>query len=490
MPTTGSSRSVVLAIFAFVVLVGGAAVFALTRGGTPPGQDEPPERPRAEREEPRGGAPAPLPEPDEVAGADPAAETAAEAPPAPAAAPEGVEPLEGDGIVGILVDARGEPVRRARVRIQRNLAELASAGGGRGLNRAIRIDPGRGIAGFGRDAGVTDRQGRFAIREPGEDGTYEVSFAHPDHADHTVDGVSWVAGSRVDLGAIRIPDGGTIFGFVRDEAGKPLANVRVWKTAEDSGNRGATSTSSFSIAVGGSGGRVFTIGGNQGEVTDGEGYFELTKVPPGTYTLRAKGESTAEAVREKLLVTEGGKTGPVELRPSRGLEISGVVVDERDQPVAGANVLAFRRGGGVSARTDAEGRFVLPGLSAGKVNVTVMAPFSGAFRGVQVREEIEAGTSGVRIVFRKGLSLAGRIVSSTTGENVSGASVTLIRQEGPTQTRRMTIAPDGGFRFRSLEPGEYRIEIAAPGYTATTEGPFALVEGRSIEDILVRLQPE
>jgi hypothetical protein len=84
--------------------------------------------------------------------------------------------------------------------------------------------------------------------------------------------------------------------------------------------------------------------------------------------------------------------------------------------------------------------------------------------------------------------VAGRIVDAATGKPVPQASVSLVRKEGDSEDRQRTFAMEGGFRFSGAKPGEVTIEVRARGYEPATEGPYMLVEGRPLEDLLIRLQ--
>jgi protocatechuate 3,4-dioxygenase beta subunit len=196
-------------------------------------------------------------------------------------------------------------------------------------------------------------------------------------------------------------------------------------------------------------------------------------------------------VREELIVVEGGRTGPVSLATTAGLEVHGTVVDERGMPVARASVFASQPGGGFRpTRTDEDGTFVLRNLSPGKVQLTVSG--RGMWGGgPRASTQVEAGTSGVRLVLTEGLSLGGRVVDQVSRSPVHGARVSLRqkRENGSSRTR-MTIVTNGVFRFTNLEPGEYTLTFSGGGYQEQAEGPHTLVEGRSLDDLLVQLRKE
>ncbi|MGE5293608.1 MAG: carboxypeptidase regulatory-like domain-containing protein [Solirubrobacterales bacterium] len=88
--------------------------------------------------------------------------------------------------------------------------------------------------------------------------------------------------------------------------------------------------------------------------------------------------------------------GQVKLALSN-LTISGLVVDPNDEPVAGAEVQAFGEGQPDlrTARTDAQGRFTVRGVSPGQVYLSVNPREQSALSG---GTEVEAGATDVKIM--------------------------------------------------------------------------------------------
>jgi hypothetical protein len=69
-------------------------------------------------------------------------------------------------------------------------------------------------------------------------------------------------------------------------------------------------------------------------------------------------------------------------------------------------------------------------------------------------------------------TITGRVVDPA-GENVSGATVTLVRTD-IHEVRRLVTPPSGEIVFTALQPGPYSLEVEAPGFKTLTKANLAL----------------
>ena len=166
---------------------------------------------------------------------------------------------------------------------------------------------------------------------------------------------------------------------------------------------------------------------------------------------------------------------PGETPPKGSAVIKGYVMAVgTGAPVRRAQVrAASMEGGGGVTTTDAEGRFEIRELSAGRYNVIVnKAGYATAYFGQ--RRPNEPGTpldladgqtaEKVNIQLARGAVITGRIVDDT-GEPIAGTQVAAMRQQLVGGTRRMVPGgsegstdrtdDQGGFRLYGLPPGEY-----------------------------------
>ncbi len=135
--------------------------------------------------------------------------------------------------------------------------------------------------------------------------------------------------------------------------------------------------------------------------TDSQGKFEIRAIPAEQkYNLYARAEGYGERREEfdtNNAVDNRLDAGTITLAVAN-LSVSGVVVDDEDKPVAGAEIYCYgdnqpsRR-----AQTDTEGKFTLENVCAGKIRLSVNKKGSMAAR-LYGNIETEGGATGVQIV--------------------------------------------------------------------------------------------
>lgn len=207
--------------------------------------------------------------------------------------------------------------------------------------------------------------------------------------------------------------------------------------------------------------------------TDEEGAYRLEGLAPGKAALRAR-RIDLPAAEQRLEVVAGSQE--LDWRLSAGLRASGSIVDDQGQPVAGARISAFDEGGRVvvdSSRSDAEGRFLLEGLTAGPLRV---AGESGDRPRAETTVFLAAGIEPpeVRLVCPPAASLEGRLLGASF-EELSRAKV-WARSSGGLQ-RDGQVAYDGSYRIGRLTAGEWRVFARAPGFPREAAGRALLREG-------------
>src|SRR5215469_10573175 len=101
---------------------------------------------------------------------------------------------------------------------------------------------------------------------------------------------------------------------------------------------------------------------------------------------------------------------------------------------------------------------------------------------------------------QSGGALSGRVINTTHGEPVVGATVTLRGlDEGPAQTYITETGADGRFSIANMVPGAYEPRPSKPGYEQRTPDHFATAKdfppvtveaGKAAEPIELRLIPD
>ncbi len=217
-------------------------------------------------------------------------------------------------------------------------------------------------------------------------------------------------------------------------------------------------------------------------VTDIAGVCEVAGVPVGSFTFRAAapGHATGELLSQAVLADQ-----PTDLLLAlpAGRVVTGHVVDQAGQTVAGAAVDAKPLLEGAWARatanTDLAGRFEVVGVGHGDWRITV-------------------GKVGYRTLAREPLTNgADRLVLTLVAQgavrlvvvDANGASRVpydvAARPAGPAGglralPPRRVVATDlreGAFVLDDLDPGEWTLQVRAPGAAVATSEPVKVDEG-------------
>lgn len=152
------------------------------------------------------------------------------------------------------------------------------------------------------------------------------------------------------------PTPGAITGIIRDTVGKPLSHISL-------------------VLVGAPSGRQTAATSEQGE-------FHFSNLPPALYRLTAQGQS--EVLGTKAIPLDTGQTATVNMTVAPSGAISGRVLDENREPVAGIGVVllasVYQAGeqayeAQFGAVSDRQGKYRLPGVKPG-LSYRVLASYT------------------------------------------------------------------------------------------------------------------
>ncbi len=225
------------------------------------------------------------------------------------------------GIQGRVVDQDGKAVRRAAVIVRSRKGD-----------KTVQ----------------TDHGGGFQLDPAGLDLSDATAYAvTPWHAPSPpVD----VRGDRELV--LRVTAGGHLSGVVVDRAGKPVGGA-------------AVSIERFE----GQGPDPFRTLRERPSVTRADGAFKLGPLRPGHYDLRADHHHHAAGFVRGLALNSGDRHDGVRIVVGGGAKVTGRVTNnEGGKPIAGAQVVLHEPGSSIPPRratTNADGRYILTGLSAG-----------------------------------------------------------------------------------------------------------------------------
>jgi protocatechuate 3,4-dioxygenase beta subunit len=159
--------------------------------------------------------------------------------------------------------------------------------------------------------------------------------------------------------------------------------------------------------------------------TNAEGIWQLADVPEGTVHLIVEGPNLPSVELDKLIERQARRDrafdlGEVDLPEAGG--VSGVVVDRRGDPVAGARVstqplgayapLTAQSSG--TAVSDASGNFRLSPVAIGKVTVYAVAPGVGKGRSEVVEVQRDRDREGLKIKLGDEVEDEGTLASGST----------------------------------------------------------------------------
>lgn len=250
-----------------------------------------------------------------------------------------------------------------------------------------------------------------------------------------------------------------------------------------------------------------------------DGAFEFSNVTPGQWTVALLGnDGPAQVLGSRTITVGAGDVEEVTLTANPPPRLNGMIRMQGDenQPVQRARISLAPENlslpGAPSGNSDEEGRFQLPGVGAGVYRLTVGGLAAGAFVKAATLNGLDVIERGLDIsgnepvldlqitVSAAGASLNGTALEAE-GKTASGAVVTLTPDppnlERPERYQRATADQNGTFSFTGVVPGKYLItawdELEAGeefdpellGRTKKHSVPFTAAEGEPRATIVV-----
>jgi hypothetical protein len=353
-----------------------------------------------------------------------------------------------------VVDEKGAPVANARVRIWPNWGE--------------KIEPLQ-----------TDVAGK-AVGDlaPRWFGLGRVFIYAPGHA--PAGGILTQGENKVRLRAPR-----TISGRVVDEAGKPLPNVEVAIQNVFAPRTGERTTLENSVD--------FFLEQKERAFfstrTDAQGRYQIVDLPTsGTAQISVREDSWySRAVGIDL----ADETLAPDIKAQPAARLSGRVLRPDGTPAANVTVHSLNHLG--SAETDAEGRYRLGGVPAGKAQIRLAGnPRTDEFVGPRV--DVTAVT-GVETPVPDIRLSSGAIIELKMVPAASDGLFTLRLKGAPLHEGSYDVSPRDGTTRARVEAGSYRLEIAQPprGWATPADWPKDGLEIKAVEGetrkVEIRLDP-
>ena len=351
------------------------------------------------------------------------------------------------------------------------------------------------VQGAQPSAVLTDERGRFALSLPDTPAPVRLTLTKAGYAAQTLDlARSDVAAARTRELQVRLARGAAISGQVVDQLGEPVVGSRVMAQPIEPPVRAGSQAIEFSTE------------------TDDRGEYRLGGLPAGRYaiTVRAPSTDMRSAQRPENaatgVVTSAGKAGARTLDlvpggaasadfrvdvaseltqgvggrvpdpdPAATSSIGGRILGPSGRPIPGVVVRAMRTGFSIrAAETDAQGRYVIPGLTGGEY--LVEARKSGyvtlqygqrdvAQAGRPVAVRADTAVERIDITIPRGSAVTGTVVDDY-GEPIAGASVRALQLRMAGDMTLAATAPgvrerltddQGRYRLFGLLPGRYLV---------------------------------
>ena len=237
--------------------------------------------------------------------------------------------------------------------------------------------------------------------------------------------------------------------------------------------------------------------GVEAALTDRAGAFVIPVVSAGstTYSVVASAKGYGEA-RAKAVSPDGPA---LTLKLEAGLRLVGQVVGGKGaRPVPAFSLFLSRSGLGHSTRTlsflDGEGRYEVPGLTAGKVHVRVAAFGFASSDDVEVTIPAKGGPVVHDVTLERGSRVHGVVGDGVTHRPVTGARVTVegefANDESVVSVQSVATTNDRGeFALEGVAKGLRTISVAATGFhTRLISGLQAEADG-DIGPLTIELTP-
>jgi hypothetical protein len=262
-----------------------------------------------------------------------------------------------------------------------------------------------------------------------------------------------------------------------------------------------------------------------GAITNGEGQFAITQLPPGHYTVSVERagfvmqRNPAGASFSEVKLSPGDKKENFKLTLVPTGAINGRVFDAAGEPMQGVSVSA-ESGGNESATTDDKGQFRIGGLQPGKYRIkaapqtmplppetrtdgTAEVNYSPTYYPDSLAEKqaarVEVQPAGeltgidIHLVRTPIVSVSGRVSGLPTAARNVSIDVQRHSSMGENSQSGSIVKPDGTFTIWRLDPGKYTLVAAIWGQGGQNRLQSAPVEievaGVNLEHIDMRMIP-
>ena len=200
--------------------------------------------------------------------------------------------------------------------------------------------------------------------------------------------------------------------------------------------------------------------------TDAKGEFRLDEIPPkGGIRVEIRHDLYRNATFDDVVPDDQVRTFHLQA----GQRVSGIVVDENNQPLAGVQIEVTDGNEIKSVHSGEDGSFAAGGLVSDRVRLQTLGSGMNLVAGEET--EVVAGSRNVRLVVTKGLSIEGRI-RGLEAHDSPWNSLSALDAEGEQVQSGSVNVSDGSFALHGLPPGRYTLQVAVYKPTGDEDGTY------------------
>lgn len=229
---------------------------------------------------------------------------------------------------------------------------------------------------------------------------------------------------------------------------------------------------------------------------DENGMHEFNGLRPGTYKIEVEPTNRHKGGSLSGITIAPGSTASDNKEfvkvASESATVTGIVVDENGQPVAGATVLA-ESDGTQEITADKDGKFVVEGLKEGNATFEVKKTSEYTGNNLTVNGLLPGEKRDITIEVTRDLKRLNGSVLDDGGNAIEGVKAQLIQegQDGQEDAVVNTQLTDqnGSFAFDKMEPGTYKVKVKdTETHLGNESEPFKVVLGHGTDPVQVVMQ--
>jgi hypothetical protein len=340
----------------------------------------------------------------------------------------------------------------------------------------------QGAAELDPKIGKSDAQGRYELTldEPGE---YTITL----HASGSSSAHRVVVPAQARFEQDLVLPAGRIAGRVLGPDGKPVAEITVSLLPDEQ----------KADLVG-----QLSYGDSE---TDAEGRFAFENLSSGTYSIEAGGPGAwlggnnvryGRAVRDGLIVTDGGRIENADLKLPPACQVEGIVLGPGGTPVGEAIIFARDASGHVEGqpftwKSDASGHFRLEGVSPGRTTFFARTESMASAESAPVSIS-ERGSGSVELVVVPATIL--RVQVENRDHQPAASEISVLDEHGHEFGGTSMMFQDegeggadaaGGLSIGPLPPGRYQVSAHYGKLTASAQE--VSLSGEPTKSVIVRL---